>query len=438
MAGAAALYAVLIYDYSLAAADLDAQIKRARSFGLPLEPRDLVPRVAVANDENAAEFFHAAERLSRTDRLGLKSLDDAYKLVQVGDDLEFEAARARLVEGRTFLDLADRAAARPRCDFGRDWDKAASLPLPELGPAVRMAKGMCARAVVSAVHGTADRALSELAKADRIGAHMGSEPALISGLVESSIRSAVLRTSEAVATLWQDAPNKLKSLRSFVGGLAPLLPFEGRLRGEAFLTYHTARNFVRFDPVMFGVASSAGRGAFDWPIFPPLLGRAFVCRAYAARTLEFWNDAYERAGESGWKAFELSPTLDRLAARFAAGGRPSDALNGRLIPAIGAVGRALVRARAHRTCVLALIDSIAFSQRSGRFPSSLREAGVEALDPFDDAPLRFRSMRHGFRIYSVGDDGRDDGGKASWSQVGTGAPDRDMVAYFPAWRRERA
>jgi hypothetical protein len=32
-------------------------------------------------------------------------------------------------------------------------------------------------------------------------------------------------------------------------------------------------------------------------------------------------------------------------------------------------------------------------------------------DPFDGAPLRYKRLERGFMVYSVGEDGHDDGGK---------------------------
>ena len=53
---------------------------------------------------------------------------------------------------------------------------------------------------------------------------------------------------------------------------------------------------------------------------------------------------------------------------------------------------------------------------SGRLPDALSElvpAYLEAVpkDPFDDKELRYKKLDTGFVVYSIGEDGNDDGGK---------------------------
>ena len=52
----------------------------------------------------------------------------------------------------------------------------------------------------------------------------------------------------------------------------------------------------------------------------------------------------------------------------------------------------------------------------GRLPDALKELApqfIEAIptDPFDGAPLRYRRLARGYKVYSVGLDGHDDGGR---------------------------
>ena len=52
----------------------------------------------------------------------------------------------------------------------------------------------------------------------------------------------------------------------------------------------------------------------------------------------------------------------------------------------------------------------------GKLPSALAELVPQYLaavptDPFDGKPLRFRPLAKGFVVYSLGEDGDDDGGR---------------------------
>ncbi len=53
----------------------------------------------------------------------------------------------------------------------------------------------------------------------------------------------------------------------------------------------------------------------------------------------------------------------------------------------------------------------------GKLPEALGQLVPDYLaavpeDPFDGTPLRYRRTERGFVVYSVGEDGNDDGGKA--------------------------
>ena len=52
-----------------------------------------------------------------------------------------------------------------------------------------------------------------------------------------------------------------------------------------------------------------------------------------------------------------------------------------------------------------------------------------AIDPFDGQPLRFRRLKDGVIIYTVGEDQKDDGGQRI--RIKAGAPDADVG--FQLW-----
>jgi hypothetical protein len=76
----------------------------------------------------------------------------------------------------------------------------------------------------------------------------------------------------------------------------------------------------------------------------------------------------------------------------------------------------LRRSLAERRCAVVLLAAERFRRSQGRWPASLEElveAGLLARtpkDPYDRAPLRLRRFADGLVVYSVGADGRDDGG----------------------------
>ena len=55
------------------------------------------------------------------------------------------------------------------------------------------------------------------------------------------------------------------------------------------------------------------------------------------------------------------------------------------------------------------------------------------IDPFDGRPLRFRRLKDGVIIYTVGEDQKDDGGQRI--RIKAGGPDADIG--FQLWDPER-
>ena len=71
---------------------------------------------------------------------------------------------------------------------------------------------------------------------------------------------------------------------------------------------------------------------------------------------------------------------------------------------------------AHRVCAETALAVAQFRQQTGKLPDSLDELvpnllDTLPLDPFDGQPLRYAAASDGCRIYSVGVDGIDQGGR---------------------------
>ncbi len=93
----------------------------------------------------------------------------------------------------------------------------------------------------------------------------------------------------------------------------------------------------------------------------------------------------------------------------------SDYLVCLLMPAVSKVASAAWRDKAVLRCAIAAVAAERFRLARGRWPNDLQELtptylAAVALDPYDGKPLRFKRVADGLLIYSVGPDGKDDGG----------------------------
>jgi hypothetical protein len=105
------------------------------------------------------------------------------------------------------------------------------------------------------------------------------------------------------------------------------------------------------------------------------------------------------------------------------------------IPAVSAVVRAEERARAHRGMSQVTFALAAFRAERGAYPGQLKELvprfmGKLPQDPFGDGPYRYRKLKDGFLLYSLGMNRLDDGG-VSVDDVDAPEDGDDLVVRFP-------
>jgi hypothetical protein len=168
----------------------------------------------------------------------------------------------------------------------------------------------------------------------------------------------------------------------------------------------------------------------------PFLEEEFVQNAYASRALEWWVQVAEAAEAWDWAPMPTAKAMGRLVDAQIHSLRPSDQIQLLIFPVFAQAAAAFEKMGANRACAKAMIEVILFRNRHGHFPETLEEAGVHALDPFDRKPLKYRVTEKGFRIYCVGNDGKDDGGLFYWERPKNEGSRRDEpIAVFPSWER---
>jgi hypothetical protein len=92
------------------------------------------------------------------------------------------------------------------------------------------------------------------------------------------------------------------------------------------------------------------------------------------------------------------------------------------------LAESLDRARSRKAHLLAAVRVLEHRTKTATWPMTLSEAGAEFKDPYNGSPLRFRLDGAGFRVWSVGEDGHDDGGLTQQEAKG---PPFDEVLVYP-------
>jgi hypothetical protein len=402
---------------------LEEELARIRKRGEPLTLREVAPP-PVPDAENAAlvyeQAFRHLPRLEGTsqdpgpDSIRLDHEDDAaLGLFVSGDAAKREQVtvprvRQALAGTEEALALVRQAAAMPRCRFPVNWEDGVGALLPHLPRLRSFSRILGADAALAAIDGQPARALADLEALVGMTRHIASEPLLIGQMVEFGCLSVAQESLRRLVETTAIDEAEYRALDQTLAGADLYDPFARAVQAERCLGLWVF-DVARADPARW--RTMAGN-----QITPGLLCSA-VLRPVGSPLLKMDEQFYlhlmagslalarrrERVSHAEWGDAELrypwyaDVTRLMLPAFSLAGDRRDEAV-ARL--ALARWGLALAR----------------FHQRTGRYPEALAEVdGIlsERLpaDPFSGQAFRYRRQSDGYLLYSVGVNGRDDGGQ---------------------------
>src|SRR5262249_33615509 len=107
-------------------------------------------------------------------------------------------------------------------------------------------------------------------------------------------------------------------------------------------------------------------------------------------------------------------------------------------PALVKVADSFHRSQADLRCAIVALAVERYRREHGRWPDKLDQLVPKLLskvpvDPYDQKPLRYRRLHDGVVIYSVGADGKDDGGKVDRQKYTSPGTDLGFRLWLPPW-----
>lgn len=425
--------------WAAAAADFPEQYRLAKAEGLPLELVDLhLPRSIDAKDNRAAIYREIFDERapSQEKRHSVRAADYSYTASLDQPPSVIDRKVAERIVSRLQL-----ASKRPLMSFQRDWSQGFDIAFPELARGKDIVKLVAAHAQIEANEGHVEEACRCIELAKMISSDLGSEPTLIGGLVQVATDAIIGRAVEAIASKWASNSQGLAKLEKTLRYLSGHPSIRQSISGEIVI----GRIGLRQVKSLHGFASaftmeSEENSLSNWLEFLPLgpdsnnplrnLGRPapeLIAPALDARYLEYWRTAYPEMLKIRTVIPEARAS-EAMAERWAHSPDPSCRAIGILVPVFAQASNAFLNARAHRDLVLLKIKLLRHKLAKGIFPKTLAELGEAPTDACSGKPLIYRPNPTGFLLYSVGIDGKDDGGKFK-SQVGN--PGRDTVVEHP-------
>ena len=367
--------------------------------------------IPVQDTENAALYYEAAFGLMRADgRDEITDVTGAAEWPSHPSDLPLpadyiERMRAVVAGRKTLLDVLREARRFEKADYNTDFDEPACL-LPHLSTARTSARLLAMAMYVAAADGRTDDGISHARDCLAISRSLSREPLLKQALVSMAISSIVCGTPLSAVLASGDASDAdlaglQEELFDYAEGFSmrPALEgdlvmangiFEeirsGRMRtGEVFDSRSQRLNLPGW--LVAGYLKTDQANAIE--IFLSILRETEMPPAEVTAR---WEERNMALSESPW-------VLSRM-----------------LVPALGGAVTQAERARTRMLATGLAVAALRSKNQTGRWPETPGELTGDFIDrlpsdPVTGDPFVFAVLDDGLIIYSVGENGFDDGGK---------------------------
>lgn len=398
----------------------------------PSEPVDYVKWIndgftSRVKDNGAALYLEAMSAISGKDVPRALPGDTD---IRTWTDAQKAGVRQQLRECAVCLDKFCAAAHKAGCYFVLRSKSGALVEamFPECLPLLDIGRLLAVRARIRLLQGEDETARNDVECLVRAGRHMQSQPDLVHALVGAYLYTFASDVVFEAPTLSARPLDYDRWFQSLAGGRLYPVPIVRQVIGERICVMDVAQRFLR---------DADGDGRHE-TLYPPkeLDIDDGVVRLTTARTFDetvldierFYDRIQEAAAEGEY--VRAKPQIHALQEALATKAREGSFLAvvsaDQLIDAARLQYRVIASYRA--ACIVLQLH--AFRARVGRWPRNLQDLSVarqsELLtDPFSGEPFRYRLRDQAPVLYSVGENGRDDGGevvrrkgRATWAESG--------------------
>ena len=279
------------------------------------------------------------------------------------------------------------------------------------------------RNLALAAHLAAEEGKSGEATAAVVNAFLGArtlepEPIFVSGLIRNVCVGMAVSSSERIVNRLELTDDQLARVQAQVASVLSTNVFAKMLAGETVFGLDNfsagpARMAATANRVRSGTTASSAGSTFAFTLYS--------WSGLKTADHECYFDAMIRMQDAANEEFpQRLTTVSNIAYEVIgdANGFPFvKAMSRMVIPSLARSFQKDVSNTAALRCALAALAVERFRiAHDGKLPAALAELVPQYLaaaptDPFDGKPLRFRPLEKGFVVYSIGEDGDDDGGR---------------------------
>jgi hypothetical protein len=399
--------------------DVTRQLDRIRAAGLPSMGLELNAWQTVPDAENGALVLTQAFTLLRTfpDRRSNEVRETSLFLrtnrwapplhAMVAAYAETnQAALIKIQEGLRF----------PRYRYPVDYSYGLDTQNPYLGPLREAARIEALQAVLEAEAGRTDSLAAKVDLQLQLASTLDLAPTALAYLTRTAMIRTAARTTERC--LNQASPNDetYASLQTSFSRVATTNLLPSALIGERALL----APFFRMTWKELQRSSRGGSDEGETHIRQQLSGKptgAIWWSGILERDLWFFLETMEQG--IALAALPCPGNLSITNFLNSAEKRAREQMHlfaGLMLPSFSKLALREASTQALVLLTQAALATERFRLKTGKLPSALSELVPDYLpkvpeDPFDGAPLRYRTLPTGYAIYSIGEDGHDDGGR---------------------------
>jgi hypothetical protein len=389
--------------------------KAVLAAGRPTTISQIEPK-RVADDKNAAIPYDAAVLLMRASVIDGTNLYDRFNAC-------FRATNApqqdveiwRLLQdpaSQATLRLIEEGASRPACWREADYRKGAEVQLPHLTHCRAISRILAAKARLEAERGISKEAWETLVIGFKHAEGLRTEPWLISQLVRLAQDGLMLDALEKICRIAPVDEAKARELDAFLMEIEDPAPLVKSMDCERVVFGDWVFRKIKKEPEAFFAFFSYEYIFFDPPTYISVLGHLLAYSPLLpgdeARYIERLHAFARLMPLPYWKARSELEGMEEQAT-------PKGFIVARNIEqSLGPVVRKGACAQAKCRLARIALATLLWKQSKGVYPVSLSDIPIGNLeDPFTGKPFIYRTEEKGFVLYSIGANGKDDGGKVS-------------------------
>ncbi len=405
--------------------------KAAQAEHLPLTPNDLRRNPPVPDADNAALIYQQMYRSFRTKSKQVSALEkDALNITSLTatpNEIAANLGAARELIRLTQLEfvLMEQAAQKPDCDFKRPWEQGAALLLPEYADMRKMTRLLVIKAELLDKDGKPLEALKQIEMGGALVRHLGKEPILIGMLVQIAVESILDRE-------WHRLVNRHAGDAAFLAratevdrAFGELPSLKNSLRGEVWF------GISAIESMKNGTYKEENYGLSDEEKAKMPKLNPKMASLYEKNHLIHWRKVFKMLDAAGNDTAKASRFLvqDEEDIKAAVKADPQgQAMNAMLTPVFSQTGKKVVQIDAMRRMRVLKIELLKYRAAHGAFPKDLSAFNAKtATDPFAGKPFIYRVEGKGYILYSVGENGVDDGGQRKVGNTSMA----DIVTSYP-------